>query len=70
MKNIRHITSNDSVDNRLEMSYHKAVVPIAKLSLGSVAEKYPVLLDDGRTAVYIADKSREREVRLRYALRK
>ena len=70
MKNIRHNTTNDSVDNRLEMSNHKVSVPSSKLSSGSVADKFPVLLDDGRTVIYISDKSREREVRLRYALRK
>ncbi len=70
MKNIRHITKGDSVDNRLEISNHQITVPKSKLLSGSVADKYPVLLDDGRTIVYIADKSREREVRLRYALKK
>ena len=32
--------------------------------------KHPVLLYDGRTVVYISYKSREWEIRLRYALRK
>ena len=31
---------------------------------------FDVLLDDGRTIVFITDKSREREIRLRYALHK
>jgi hypothetical protein len=70
MKNNRHIATIDAVDNRMEMSHHRIPVPVAKLSAGSVAEKYPVILDDGRTIVYITDKSREREVRLRYELRK
>jgi hypothetical protein len=67
MKNIRHITKGDAVDNRMEISNHQIAVPKTKLSSGSVADKYPVLLDDGRTVVYIKDKSQEREVRLRYA---
>ncbi|MCX6265907.1 MAG: hypothetical protein NTW16_00915 [Bacteroidetes bacterium] len=70
MKNNQHIKVNDSVDNRLEISNHRVKVPVSKLSSGSVADKYPVVLDDGRTIVYIADKSREREIRLRYGLRK
>ena len=70
MKNTRHIATNDVVGNRMQISNHKVTVPVSKLLSGSVAEKYPVLLDDGRTVVYIADKSREREVRLRYGLRK
>ncbi|MEI7662278.1 MAG: hypothetical protein WCK34_08775 [Bacteroidota bacterium] len=70
MKNPRHISTNDVVDNRLEISNHHVTVPKSKLTSGSVADKYPVMLDDGRTVVYITDKSREREIRLRYGLRK
>jgi hypothetical protein len=70
MKNIRHSNTNDSIDNRLAMSNHQNTVPKTKLSSGSVADKYPILLDDGRTIIYITDKTREREVRLRYALRR
>ena len=60
---------NDIVDNRLNVSNHRVHIPASKLSSGSVSEKYPVMLDDGKTIVFIADKSREREIRLRYALR-
>jgi hypothetical protein len=70
MKNVRHISSGDAVDNRMAMANHRDVVPKSKLSSGSVADKYPVLMDDGRTVVFISDKSKEREVRLRYALRR
>ena len=71
MKTIRHIEKGDAIDNRMELSNnHKDLVPKSKLSSGSVANKFPVLLDDGRTIVFISDKSREREIRLRYALRK
>jgi len=60
----------DTMDNRMEISNHQVTVPKAKLSSGSVVEKYPVMLDDGRTIVFISDKSRESEIRLRYALKK
>ncbi|MEI7499857.1 MAG: hypothetical protein WCK84_05355 [Bacteroidota bacterium] len=70
MKNVRHITKSDAMDNRMDMSNHQAAVPKSKLSSGSVVDKYPVMLDDGKTVVFIADKSREREIRLRYSLRK
>jgi len=70
MKHSRHITQNDVVDNRLEMTNHQVKVPTSKLLSGSLTDKYPVMLDDGRTIVYISDKSREREIRLRYGLRK
>jgi len=31
---------------------------------------YPVVLDDGRTIIYTSDKSKEGEIRSRYAMRK
>lgn len=71
MKSVRQIKKGDAVDNRMELSNHRRdTIPKAKLSSGSVVNKFPVLLDDGRTIVFISDKSQEREVRLRYALRK
>jgi hypothetical protein len=70
MKNSQHILANDAIDNRLNISNHQARVPKPKLSTGSVIDKYPVVLDDGRTIIYITDKSRESEIRSRYALRK
>jgi len=69
MKNGQHISISDAIDNRASLSNHKVKVSKSKLLSGSVAEKYPVILDDGKTVVYISDKSREREIRLKYALR-
>jgi len=66
MKNAQHIHSNDTFDNRLSISNHKLRVPKPKLSTGSLTGKYPVVLDDGRTIIYITDKSKESEIRLRY----
>ncbi len=68
MKNNRHISTNDAIDNRKAMSNHPVKVPKSKLSTGSVVGKYPVILGDGRTIIYITDKSKENEIRLRYAL--
>ncbi len=68
MKNNRHATTSDIVDNRMELSNHHPV-PKSKLVAGSLEDKYPVLLDDGRTIIFIKDKSREREIRLRYTLK-
>mgnify|MGYP001263465721 CR=1 FL=1 len=70
MKNTHPISTNDVMDNRMELSNHQDKVPKQKLSAGSVVGKYPVILDDGRTIIYITDKRKEREIRLRYALRK
>lgn len=70
MKNARHTSTIDSMDNRMAVSHHRDVIPKSKLSSGSVAEKYPVVLDDGKTIIFISDRSKEREIRLRYALRR
>jgi hypothetical protein len=69
MKTIQHNT-NDVIDNRLSLSNHKIKVPKAKFSTGSLTGKYPVVLDDGRTTIFISDKSKESETRLKYAVRK
>lgn len=61
------LEKKDVIDTRLEMSNHPVKVPKSKLSAGSLTGKFPVILDDGKTVIYIEDKSREREIRLRYA---
>jgi hypothetical protein len=43
-------------------------VPQSKLSAGSIVDKYPVVLDEGKTIIFIADKSLEAETRHRYEL--
>lgn len=60
---------NDIVDNRLNVSNHRVHIPQSKLLSGSISEKFPVVLDDGKTIVFIRDKSKEREIRLRYSLK-
>jgi len=42
----------------------------AKIGTGSVTGKYPVILDGGRTIVYVSDKSKENEIREKFASRK
>ena len=69
MKNARHITTNDVIDNRLKMSNHQGTVPISKLASGSVVGLYPVIIDGGRTIIYVSDVSKEVETRKKYELR-
>jgi|WetSurMetagenome_2_1015567.scaffolds.fasta_scaffold924012_2 hypothetical protein len=69
MKNVQQKLSNTLMDNRLELSNPQVMVPPSKLSYGSTENKYPVVLDGGRTIIYITDKRREGIIRLRYALR-
>ncbi|MCX6285076.1 MAG: hypothetical protein NTW31_12675 [Bacteroidetes bacterium] len=70
MKAIHNISTNDVIDNRLSLSNHHRRVPKPNLSTGSVIGKYPIILDGGRTIIYVTDKSREDEIRSKYALRK
>jgi hypothetical protein len=49
---------------------HSYKIPDAKLANGSTSKKYPVILDGGRTIIYISDKSKEAETRERYEQRK
>ena len=69
MKHTRPITTNDVIDNRLKMSNHQTAVPKSKLASGSVVGLYPVILDGGRTTIYISDMSKEAETRKKYELR-
>lgn len=45
-------------------------VPHAKLLTGSTSDKFPVVLDGGKTIVFISDKSKEAETRVKYELRR
>ncbi len=69
MKVIRYTKTHDTVDNRIGISNHQDNVPRSKLSSGSLAGKFPVTLDDGKTIIFISDKSKELETRQRYELR-
>ena len=59
--------NKDSFDNRLSLARTRSKIPEDKLSMGSTKGKFPIMLDDGRTIVYISDKSKEEETRLKYA---
>jgi hypothetical protein len=59
---------NDTLENRLNLARIKAKIPDSKLLMGSIKEKFPVLLHDGKTVIYISDKSKTDETRLKYEL--
>jgi len=44
--------------------------PNSKLLTGSLIGKYPIVLDGGRTTIYISDLNKESEIRERYQLRR
>ncbi|MCX6244733.1 MAG: hypothetical protein NTU98_08510 [Bacteroidetes bacterium] len=60
----------DVIENRMNLSNQQGKVPHAKLQSGSVQNKYPVILDGGKTILFISDKSKEAEVIRRYEARK
>ena len=61
---------NEAMQNRLNLDLNRPKISDEKLSMGSTRDKYPVILDDGRTVVFISDKSKETAIRLKYELLK
>ena len=61
---------NDVLSNRMNLANHRFSIPHSKLLTGSTADKYPVILDGGKTIIFISDKSMEAETRYKYGLRK
>jgi hypothetical protein len=70
MKKNRNISTNIELENRKELSNQQVIIPSSKLSAGSLENKYPVILDGGKTVIYISDRRQEGEIKLRYTLRK
>ena len=60
----------DTLENRLNLARIRAKIPEDKLLMGSTKGKFPVILDDGKTVIYITDKSKAEETRLKYELLK
>ena len=69
MKSNGYKAPDNIVDKRIEMSIHQIPVPDSKLSYGSVTNKYPVILDGGKTIIFISDKRKESKIRQKYGQR-
>ena len=69
MKASSYQDPNNIVDKRMEMSIHQIPVPDSKLSYGSVTNKYPIILDGGKTIIFISDKRKESKIRQKYEQR-
>ena len=61
---------SDVIENRMNLSNHRNSIPANKLVQGSTQDKYPVILDNGKTIIFISDKSQEAEIRFRYGSRR
>jgi hypothetical protein len=59
---------DDTLDNRLSLAHNHSKIPESKLLMGSIKGKFPVILDDGKTIIYISDESKAEETRLKYEL--
>jgi hypothetical protein len=62
--------NDDKLENKINLALNRTKIPQEKLIMGSISDKYPVVMDDGRTIIYISDKSKEAETRLKYELLK
>jgi len=59
----------DILENKMSLANHHFKIPDSKLLMGSLAGKYPIVLDGGKTIIYVSDKSKESETRKKYELR-
>ncbi|MCX6250847.1 MAG: hypothetical protein NTX61_08850 [Bacteroidetes bacterium] len=59
-----------TLEYRMMLEHNRLKVPSAKLLSGSLIGLYPIILDGGRTTIFISDKSKESETREKYQLRK
>ncbi|MCX6266221.1 MAG: hypothetical protein NTW16_02535 [Bacteroidetes bacterium] len=60
----------DTLEYRMMQERQRLKVPDSKLLSGSTKDKFPVVLDGGRTIIFIDDKSKESETRIRYDARR
>lgn len=58
--------NDDIIENSLNLASNRNVISNEKQLMGSISNKYPVFLNDGRTVVFISDRSKEAEIRLKY----
>ncbi len=59
-----------TLEQRINRENNRLKVSEAKILNGSIVGKFPVILDEGKTVIYISDKSKEAETRDRHELRK
>jgi hypothetical protein len=59
-----------TVEFRMMLEHNRNKKANHKLETGSLAGLYPIVLDGGRTTIFISDLTREAEIRERYNLRR
>ena len=48
------------------LNSHKGIIPKSQQQNGSTEDKFPIVLDDGKTVIYVTDKKKAKEVIERY----
>lgn len=56
----------DKFGNWHSLNSHKGIIPKEKQENGSTKDKFPVVLDNGRTIIFIDDITKKQEVIERY----
>ncbi|MFH1295789.1 MAG: hypothetical protein ABIJ04_00750 [Bacteroidota bacterium] len=56
----------DKFENRHYLFNYQKAIPKEKQENGSTKDKFPVVLDDGKTIIFISDKKKKQEVIERY----
>jgi hypothetical protein len=59
-----------TLEYRMMVENKRLKIPDSKLLTGSLVGKFPIILDGGRTILFIDDKSKEAEAREKYELRR
>jgi hypothetical protein len=54
------------VEKNKGLAPHRGKNSNSKPTPGKITDKYPVILDGGRTIIFVSDKKKEMEVRQRY----
>ena len=60
----------NTLEYRMMLENNRFKISDSKKLNGSITGKYPIILDGGRTTIFISDKSKESETREKYQLRK
>ena len=58
-----------NTNRRIYQENNRLNNPKSKLLDGSLTGKFPVVLNGGKTIIYISDKSKEEETRIKFELR-
>jgi len=56
----------DKFGNWHRLKNQQGIIPKAQQENGSTEDKFPIVLDDGKTVIYVSDKKKAKEVIERY----